>query len=98
MLSAELQSECDTFHYLSRVRIPVLMLSGRYDTIFPWEASQIPYFRGLGTPADEKRHVLFETGHFIPTGRTVDYARAWLDQHLGPVTRSALEVQQENNL
>jgi len=39
------------------------MLNGRHDFIYPVETSQLPMFDRLGTAADQKRHVLFDTGH-----------------------------------
>jgi dienelactone hydrolase len=72
--------EVDPVHYLPRIHSPVLMLSGRYDYIFPHEYSQIPFFTLLGTPKEDKKIQLFE------------YAKemlAWLDKYLGPINVSA---------
>ena len=55
--------EADRINFVSRVSIPVLMLNGRYDHFFPVESSQIPFFRLLGTPAKDKKHVIYESGH-----------------------------------
>ena len=35
-------------------RVPTLMLNGRYDSFFPVESSQKPFFQHLGTPAADK--------------------------------------------
>ncbi len=77
--------EVDPFNYASRVRIPVLMLNGRYDTFFPLETSQIPLYEMLGTPAAQKRHVVYETGHFVPRIQLIREVLDWLDRYLGPV-------------
>ena len=53
----------DPFNFAPRVTMPVLMLNGRYDFAAPLETSQRPLFRLLATPAKDKRHVLFESGH-----------------------------------
>ncbi|HET9156086.1 MAG TPA: SUMF1/EgtB/PvdO family nonheme iron enzyme, partial [Myxococcaceae bacterium] len=53
---ARTQPEADPFNFIPRVRIPVLMLNGRYDDFSPYETSQIPMYRLLGTPADQKEH------------------------------------------
>ncbi len=79
--------EEDPVNFLPRTRIPVLMLNGRYDSVFPYESSQVPFFRLLGTPADRKKHVLFEGGHFLPRPLWVSESTRWLDEWLGPVMR-----------
>ena len=57
--------EADQINFVTRVRIPVLMLNGRYDHFFPVESSQLPLFRLLGTPEKDKKHVIYETGHAV---------------------------------
>ena len=81
--------EADAFNFLPRVRVPVLMLNGRYDYTFPVESSQKPYFRWLGTPETDKRHVLYDAAHDVMVNRTevVKEVLSWLDQYLGPVAR-----------
>jgi eukaryotic-like serine/threonine-protein kinase len=79
--------EVDPFNFAPRVRIPVLMLSGRYDFYFPVETSQLPMFQLFATPADRKRRVDFETGHSIPRAEQVRESLAWLDRHVGPPQR-----------
>jgi formylglycine-generating enzyme required for sulfatase activity/dienelactone hydrolase len=81
--------EMDIFNFLPRVRVPVLMLNGRYDYTFPLESSQMPYFRWLGTPDTDKRHVVYEAAHDVMVNRTqvVKEVLAWLDHYLGPVAR-----------
>ena len=46
---------------LNFVKIPVLMINGRYDFGIPLETCQQPFYRLLGTPAADKRQVLFES-------------------------------------
>ena len=77
--------EVDPFHFVSRVRIPVLMLNGRYDSFFPHETSQIPMFKLLGTPEEHKRHLIYDTGHLIPRNQLIKESLEWLDRYLGPV-------------
>jgi len=78
-------AEVDPFNFLSRIKIPVLMLNGRYDHFFPYETSQIPMFKLLGTSPEHKRHVVYESGHFVPRTQLIKEALDWLDRHLGPV-------------
>ena len=47
------------------MRIPTLMLNGRYDFNLR-ESAQKPLFALLGSPAADKRHVVLETGHALP--------------------------------
>jgi dienelactone hydrolase len=77
--------EVDPFHFVSRVRIPVLMLNGRYDSFFPYETAQIPMFKLLGTPEEHKRHLIYDTGHNIPRNQLIKESLAWLDKYLGSV-------------
>jgi eukaryotic-like serine/threonine-protein kinase len=79
--------EADQINFVSRVRIPVLMLNGRYDHFFPVESSQLPLFRLLGTPAKDKKHVIYESGHAPPRKEFIRESLDWLDRYLGPVKR-----------
>jgi pimeloyl-ACP methyl ester carboxylesterase len=74
-------------NFLPRIRIPVLVLSGRYDSVFPYETSQKPFMRLLGTPAEHKKQILFDGGHFLPRTEMMTESLKWLDQYLGPVRR-----------
>lgn len=42
--------EVDPLNFAPHVKVPVLMVNGRYDNGFPMETSQNPMFRLLGTP------------------------------------------------
>jgi predicted esterase len=80
--------EVDGTNFVTRVKIPVLMLNGRYDSNFPVESAQLPLFRRLGTPDKDKRHVIYEGGHgTLPHGEEVRETLDWLDKYLGPVQR-----------
>jgi formylglycine-generating enzyme required for sulfatase activity/dienelactone hydrolase len=82
--------EIDEFNYAPRVKIPLLMLNGRYDFIFPVETSQNHLFRLIGTPEKDKRHVVYETSHnvFAVRGEMMHDVFDWLDRYLGPVKGS----------
>jgi dienelactone hydrolase len=77
--------EIHPVHYLPRVKVPTLMLNGRYDTTFPFETSVKPMFDLLGTPAAHKKLVVYDTDHFIPRNELIRETLAWLDRYLGPV-------------
>ncbi|HSF18641.1 MAG TPA: dienelactone hydrolase family protein, partial [Vicinamibacteria bacterium] len=77
-------------NFAPRVRIPVLMLNGRYDELFPLESSQLPMFHLLGASAVDKKHVIYEAGHEdFPRKEFVREILDWLDKYLGPVRRSS---------
>jgi hypothetical protein len=64
--------------------------AGRFDFIFPVEKSQKPLINLLGTPAEHKRHVIFEgAGHVPPRIDLIREVLDWLDRYLGPVGRTA---------
>ena len=79
--------EVEPFNYVSRVKVPVLLLSGRYDPLNPLDQSALPFFRLLGTPPDKKRQVITEGGHFTPRPVLIRETLDWLDRYLGPVKR-----------
>lgn len=77
--------EVNPIHYVGRVKLPTLMLNGKYDSFFPVETSQKPMFDLLGTPAEHKQWKLYETDHIPPINETIRETLAWLDRYLGPV-------------
>lgn len=77
--------EVDALNFAPRVKVPVLMLSGRFDFIYPVDSSQEPMFRLLGTPKEQKRRVVYDTGHDVPQNELIKESLDWLDRYLGPV-------------
>ena len=77
--------EVDPFNFAPRVKQPVLMINGRFDFQFPVSTSQEAVFRVLGTPDNDKRHVVFESGHHPPNDLTMKETLDWFDRYLGPV-------------
>ena len=77
--------EADQINFVNHVRIPVLMVSGRYDNFLPLESSQRPLFRLLGTPEADKRHIIYESGHGVLGKDLIHESLDWLDKYLGPV-------------
>jgi dienelactone hydrolase/predicted Ser/Thr protein kinase len=75
----------DPVHFLPRIRVPVLMINGRFDPLFPIDASQQPMLDLLGTPDDNKRLVTLDTGHVMPRADLLRASSGWLDEHLGRV-------------
>jgi dipeptidyl aminopeptidase/acylaminoacyl peptidase len=77
--------EADPFNFAPYVKAPVLMLNGRFDYLFPIDSSQEPMFRILGTPKEQKRWVVYDTGHDIPRTEQIKETLDWLDKYLGSV-------------
>jgi eukaryotic-like serine/threonine-protein kinase len=80
--------EADTLNFAPRLKVPTLMLNGRYDYTFPLEDSQQPLFRLLGAPENDKRHVVLAEYAHTPSARSSEMLREvldWLDRYLGPV-------------
>jgi predicted esterase len=89
-LLGEPSPEIDPTNFAPRSRVPTLMVNGRDDFLATYERSQLPLFRLLGAPEDEKRHARIEGGH-IPTDRLelIKEVLSWLDRFLGPVEATA---------
>lgn len=77
----------DQADFAPRLKLPVLMLNGRYDYVFSLEQCQNPLFQMLGTPAADKRHVVLDTPHDVREehGQLVKTVLDWLDKYLGRV-------------
>jgi dienelactone hydrolase len=87
LLSKPVETDEPTF--APQVKTPVLMVNGRYDYTFPLEASQNQMFRWLGTPAQDKSHVVLESSHDVNQRRAeaISETLKWLDKYLGPAVR-----------
>ena len=70
---------------VSHVRMPILLLHGRYDLLLSRETEARPMFDLLGTPAPDKRLYLVDGDHWIPRPDLIRESLAWLDTYLGPV-------------
>jgi pimeloyl-ACP methyl ester carboxylesterase len=80
----DLPSAEQPYNYLPRVTQPVLMLNGRWDIDVNLESQQ-RQLELLGTPPDQKKHVLFEAGHgALPHNQLVRATLDWYDTWLGP--------------
>jgi dipeptidyl aminopeptidase/acylaminoacyl peptidase len=74
--------EVNSINYVTRVKVPTLLLTGKYDEGAP---GQKPMFDLLGTPAKDKEMKVYEADHFIPRNEYIKETLAWLDRYLGPV-------------
>jgi dienelactone hydrolase len=78
--------EMDHLNFVSRVRVPVLMIDSKNDPFFPLETSQLPMFRLLGTPQKDKHFVPYDvSGHAVPDPMWENEMLSWLDLYLGKV-------------
>ena len=77
--------EADQINFLPRVTQPVLMLNGKHDMYFPVETSQKPMFDFLGTPKENKKIIIYESGHLVPRTEFVKETLFWFDKYLGAV-------------
>jgi serine/threonine protein kinase/formylglycine-generating enzyme required for sulfatase activity len=84
-VSGRMPPEADQINFLPRIRIPTLMLNGKYDYLFPLETTQIPMFQFLGTPDEHKLHLTYDSEHWIPQNEEIKEILNWLDKYLGPV-------------
>ncbi len=64
------------------------MLNGKHDFFFLYETSQVPFYELLGTPKENKKHIVYDSGHALPVTPMIKETLAWLDRYLGPVTKS----------
>jgi dienelactone hydrolase len=83
--SSKVLPEADPMNFAPRVKAPVLMINGRYDFVFPLETCQEPMFRALGTPAADKKHILYDAGHMPAILPIMKDTLDWFDHYLGPV-------------
>ena len=79
--------EADQINYLPRVKVPVIMLNGRYDMTFPFDAEVKPYFDLLGTPEKDKVLKVYESDHWVPKNEMIRETLAWCEKYFGPVNK-----------
>jgi eukaryotic-like serine/threonine-protein kinase len=81
--------ETEPINFAPRIKVPFLMLSGRYDFSFPVEEQKL-LFKLVGTAPEHKRYVLFDNaGHVPPRLDVVREVLDWLDRYFGPVPHRA---------
>jgi len=70
---------------VTRVKVPVLMMNGRYDLVCPLESSVRPMFELLGTSPADKALRIYDVDHGLPRNEFIRESLAWLEKYLGPV-------------
>lgn len=72
---------------LQRITQPTLMINGQHDFVIPLSSQKI-LLNFLGTNEEDKKHVVFDAGHYgWPIGEFVRENLDWLDKYLGPVKK-----------
>jgi serine/threonine protein kinase/formylglycine-generating enzyme required for sulfatase activity len=74
--------EANSVNFAPRIRVPKLLLNGRFDEENPWGQRAQPLWRLLREP---KRLQLVDGGHLPPAEARVPAINAWLDETIGPV-------------
>ena len=79
-------AEWSQVNFAPRIKIPILLLNGKYDTIFPVESCQKPFLALFGTAEKDKQLKLYEAGHDVyALNEARKDEREFLDKYLGPV-------------
>jgi eukaryotic-like serine/threonine-protein kinase len=78
--------EVEAINFAPRVKVPSLMLNGRYDFFFPVDTSQRYMFNLIGVSDAQKRWVVYDTSHNLPREKMVEETLRWLDRFFGAVT------------
>jgi len=84
VLSDGQNPEYDQITYLTRVRIPMLMMNGKYDFDFTLETQQA-FVDFLGTPEEDKVWKRYEYVHGAPVPDLINESLAFLDKYFGEV-------------
>jgi dienelactone hydrolase len=77
-------AEANPLNFASHVRVPKLVINGRYDEEYQYRTDIEPFFKLLRDP---KRQMLFDSGHLPPLEQVAPVVNGFLDETLGPVRR-----------
>jgi len=78
--------EFDQIDYIPHVKIPMLLLGGRYDPDYTMEQQQA-FYDFLGTPKSDTRWMVYETTHWIPRKDLINESLSWLNKYYGSVNK-----------
>jgi eukaryotic-like serine/threonine-protein kinase len=76
--------ESNMAYFLPRIKIPTLMINGRFDSIFGSDGI-LNMYKLIGTPKPYKKLILFDSDHLAPQEDLIRETLAWLDQEFGQV-------------
>jgi serine/threonine protein kinase/cephalosporin-C deacetylase-like acetyl esterase len=77
-------AEAAPSNFAPHIKVPKLMLNGRYDEVIPLKTQIEPLYKLLREP---KRRYLYDSGHTPPFEIIVPVINGWLDETLGAVRR-----------
>jgi len=75
----------DPVNYVSRVKIPTLMLNGAYDMIYQRDKIVKPMYDLLGTADQDRKLISYPTDHFVPKNDLIREPLSWLDRYFDPL-------------
>ena len=78
--------EADPVNFAPRVKMPVLMLNGRFDYLLPDREFAGAAVRAPRHPAEHKRRVVYEASHTIPRNEMIKEVVNWMEKYWGPPT------------
>jgi len=71
--------------FYQRMKLPALMLNGRYDNGVPVEQAK-RFYELYGARPEDKRQVIYDAEHWpLPRNQIAREMSSWLDRYLGPV-------------
>jgi dienelactone hydrolase len=91
-MSPKGRPETNLAYFLPRVKIPTLMINGKYDSINSLE-SILQMYNLLGTANKDKQLELFDSDHLVPINEVISEVTFWLDEQFGEVDYS-IPIQQ----
>jgi hypothetical protein len=74
----------DIAEFAGHVEVPVLMVNGKYDSVFPYQTYQLPLYEELKKRNEDTHHQVYEGPHGIRRYFSADierYVIGWLDRH-----------------
>ena len=74
--------EANPINFVSRMRMPKLMMHGKYDEVDAFRTESEPLYKLLGKP---KQLLPYEGGHIPDRELFIPAFMGWLDKTLGPV-------------
>jgi len=76
--------EVNPINFAPNIKIPVLMINGRYDLMVSFEDCQQAILPSSGHPIRGQASFLLESGHGLPFTPWFKETLDWLDRYLGP--------------
>ena len=74
--------EVDPINFVRHVRLPIVMLNGEYDVVYPLENAQKTMFELLGTDPAHKKHYISPAAHYVHRDMLIRETLNWFDRYL----------------